>query len=206
MTYSGSFERRAGAGHRVDHQPVPGDDHFVVAARANALFARGKQLLAALGQLGGQLVRLAAEDLRALLERLRQVEDVAAFEVAVVGHIVHAAERRAALVAEHRFDFVGRPGVEHAFVAFAVGVFGAVEAAGRVGHVADDVVERLAHDAGVVRVAGDEIRIEIRAGQAARCRTASSRSAARASGRRPSSGRSRRRGGRRCRRPPSGRA
>ena len=43
-------------------------------------------------------------------------------------------------------------------------------------------------------------------GRAARCRRASSRSAARASGRRPSSGGSRRRPGRTCRRPPSRRA
>ena len=54
-----------------------------------------------------------------------------------------------------------RPAVEFSLVPFTVGVFGGIEAALGMGHVAQDIAENVAHHFGVPRVAADEVGIQI---------------------------------------------
>ena len=150
--------------------------------------------------------RASASPGGALAERAeRDVEDVPALEVPGRAH---------APVAEQPLDLVGGdparppspsgrllvPDVEAAFLALGVGVERRVEAALGAAHLAQRPVERLARHVQPALARPSAGSRAGRRGRAARCRRASSRSAARASARRPCSGRSRRRPGRRCRR------
>jgi len=54
-----------------------------------------------------------------------------------------------------------RPAVKLPFVPLAVGIFGGIEAAVRMRHVAEHVCENVADDFRVARLAGDEIRVEV---------------------------------------------
>ena len=85
---------RRGASQRRDHQPVPAHEHLVVAAGTHALRSRGQQFRAVTGKLRNQLRRVAVEHLGACGNRLGQVQDVMAFEVAAGGNIVDLAEGR----------------------------------------------------------------------------------------------------------------
>ena len=62
-------------------------------------------------------------------------------------------------------DFCRRPKIELAFLAFAVGVFAAIESAQRIGHVAEQIVERLTNHVGVTILAGGLPGFEIAGGQ-----------------------------------------
>src|SRR4051794_32688053 len=104
----------------------------------DALFACHEQLLATVRQFSGKLVWLAMENRGALLKRLRQVENVAAFKVANIAYVVHASKRRPPLFTQNGVDLVGRPGVKQSFVAFAIRVFRAKESTGRTRHIAND--------------------------------------------------------------------
>ena len=83
-------------------------------------------------------------------------------EIPRVGHIVHAAESRPLLLAQHRFNFVRRPNVKFPFLAFAVGVLGAEESALGPRHVAQHIIERLARHPRVVGVPGGLKRLDVR--------------------------------------------
>ncbi len=103
---------------------------------------------------------------RDLLRLARDEQDAVALEV---GPVVDApvGERRARQggIAEDRADLVGRPDEELALDALRVGVLGRVEAAGRVGHLAPDVVEGLLGDAPVERLAGGEPAVQVERGE-----------------------------------------
>ena len=89
------------------------------------------------------------------------MQDVAALEVARLARVVHAAEQLGGLRAEHGLNLARRPQVEFALFAFAVGILAAIEAAQRIGHVAEQIVERLPHDLGIARLAGGLPGLEI---------------------------------------------
>ncbi len=77
-------QRRGGLREGVDHQAVPAHEHLVVLAGPHAAVAHGRA--ASRGWRPAPPVKLghvAVQKLRALLERLGQVEDVVAFEVAL---------------------------------------------------------------------------------------------------------------------------
>jgi len=106
----------------------------------HALLARRVEL--ALDRRQPQRIRLA-----------RDVEDARSLEVgSAVDAPVPAREFRVG-GAERVPKLVGRPHEELALVAFRIGVLRGVEAAGGVGHLAQDVVERLLAHAAALRVA-----------------------------------------------------
>src|SRR4029453_4830437 len=139
------IEDLRGAGERVDHQSVPAPENLVVLARLHSLIPHGEQLRPRLRQLPFKLIQIPASQRRALLDRLWQIENaLLVLEVAVVGYIINDAETLALIWSEHLFDFRRRPYVKLAFLPFAVGIFGAVKATGRIGHIAQDVIAGLA--------------------------------------------------------------
>ena len=152
---------RARPRHRAEHQAVPGRQHLVVALRAHALRARGGHLALGRGQQG--LLRPGqggVGDAQHVLVRQR-------LGMAVVNEVALLGD---AEVADRHFELLGReqlrqlrarPAVELALVPFAVGVFRGVEAAVRVGHVPQHVIEDVARDLGVAGLAADQVGIEI---------------------------------------------
>ena len=104
------LQDRSRPGEGVDHQAVPAYEDFIVQAGQNSLFADGQQLGAAFGQFGLQLPGIAAEQLRFLFDGPREIQDVAALEIADLGHVVNAAERRRPLRRPKRRRF--RRGVQ----------------------------------------------------------------------------------------------
>ena len=83
----------------------------------------------------------------------------------VARHVVNITKGGRPFGPQHRLHLLRSPNIELPFLAFAVGVLGAVEPAKRVGHVAEHVVERLADDAEVVFPLGLLPGVEITAGQ-----------------------------------------
>ena len=183
--YRGSPKPRAGLGQRADHQRVPAGQALVVEARPDAGRAHVEQPPADLRQ-----------PLRALAPRFEH-QRVLERLWAEVRHrfVVELAERVAQLGLA--------PRVELPLDALGVGVERRAEAA-----LGSPEIGRGPSRAssGTPPRAARRPRPASRAGTrppAARCRRASSRSGGRSRWRRPSSGRSRRRAGRRCRRRPS---
>ena len=85
--------------------------------------------------------------------------------VARLGDVVDVGERLGPLGAEDLADLGERPDVVLALDALAVGVLGRVEAPFGVGHPAEDVIHRLAGDAGERRVAGRLVGLEVDRGE-----------------------------------------
>ncbi len=122
------------------------------------------------------------------------------------GHVIVRSKFRSIVRAQHLVDLGQRPDVELALLAFRVGIERGAERAVRRGHLAREPADRLARAGARVGHWPSAAMRARAAPAAARCRTASSRSAAPASARPPSSARTRRRGGRRCRPRTSARA
>ena len=103
-------------GEAGNRQRVPAEQALGIGVRRNALRARGEEI----GALGGKIGARAA----------RQIpQHRAALEVSAVSYGVGAAEGAAARLAEHRLHLCGRPYIEAAFFALAVGVLAGVESA-----------------------------------------------------------------------------
>ncbi len=102
-----------------------------------------------------------AEELGGLGDRLAEVEDRPVLPVAVLGHVVDVGEFLGALGAEDFDDLGEGPDVEFALFALGVGVLGRVERPLGAGHPAEDVVHRLAGDAGVFWVVRDLVGFEV---------------------------------------------
>ena len=132
----GCIEDDRGARERGDHQPVPVGEHLVVPARAHALGARRKELLAKAGK--PPLVLRAAE-----LQAGETIEDRVAFPVAFRGGVVDEREGRAVLEPEHGDDLIEAPDVELAFLALGVGVERGGEGAAIRDHLALEPGDRL---------------------------------------------------------------
>ena len=131
----GAAEHRADGGERRDHEAVPVGEHLVVAARRHALRPVVEQRLAHCRK--ARLVgRLAGR------RRREAVENGAAFPVAGRAHVVDRLEI-GSVGAEQTVDFLLRPGVEPAFLALAVGVDRAGEAAVGRRHLAQHPGHRL---------------------------------------------------------------
>ena len=130
--------------------------------------------------------------------KLEAIWNIMPFEIALRGHVVMRSKKFGIVLAEQRRDLGERPDVELPLLAFRVGVERGAERPSGAGHAARATPRSRVRGCGIGHwpSAGRPARA-IRA--AARCRRASSRSAARASSRRPSSARSRRRDDRRCR-------
>ena len=86
--------------------------------------------------------------------RLRAVENIVAFEIALVCHVVVAHEEAAGLRADQLDDLVLRPDVELALFAFRIGVERGGERALRRGHFALEPFHRLARAGGEKQAAG----------------------------------------------------
>ncbi len=160
------FQRGAGQGQGVDRQAVPTDQHFVVQARLHALGSHGQQLATVLGQLLGQLPRVAAQNAGRLNQRLGQVQDIAApskLPASLTSYTAQTAWPRSGPSTPS--ISAGRPDVKLAFVAFAVGILRAVKAALGVGHLAQDKVAGFPRHAGKVGVARGLKGLDIAAGQ-----------------------------------------
>ena len=191
----GALKDGAGIGEGGDRERVPRGDPLVVEAGPDPLRA----VLVERGSRGVDPRR------RGCLGAARKVEDVLALEVAPRRSRPSRRPDRppppARPAAPEDFaQLVLGPDVEEALLALGVGVERRVEAALRTAHLAQHPVERALAGLAPALVARAPESRGGRRGRGARCRRASSRSAARASARRPSSGRSRRRPGRRCRR------
>ena len=174
---SSRSSRRAASESAARARPFQDGDRLVVAKRLRPLRADGEEPRLRLR------VELAADDRAAVLERLEQ--------------------RR---VEAEPLPFGRRPGVREPLDAVGVGVLRRREAAAGDAHLAQEVVDRLLDDVAVPLLAGHDPARGGTPRRAARCRRASSRSAGRASARRPSTGGSPRRRRRRARLPPSRRA
>jgi hypothetical protein len=152
----GLFDDARRAGQGVDHQGVPTDEDLVVLAGADALVANRQQFGTGFGELHFQLVDIPVFHRGALLDGFGQVEDAfAVLEIAGVADVIGITKTLAGFLTEDLFDLGGRPNIELSLLAFAVGVFSAVEAAGGIGHVGEDVVAGLAHDTGEALFASD---------------------------------------------------
>ena len=193
---SSRTERGRGLGERGEEQRVPAEQHLVVEPGAGC-GARWRTVRPASCTASDGGWAIDVQDVAAV-PRVR-IDEVPVGGDAVVAHDL------VGVGAAHLAELVERPEVELALDPLGVGVFGRVEAAGRIGEVAQHVADDVFDDRAVPLLAGREIAVQVRRGSA-RCRRASSRSAGRATSRRSSSGRSRRRGGRGCRRRPSRRA
>ncbi len=100
------------------------------------------------------------------------VQDALALEVPALAHIIERGKNHRIVVAQHLAQLGGRPDKEGALFAVRgirrgqrVGVLGREEAAGRVAHLADDIVERLFGDAAIEWVAAVLERLDIDARQ-----------------------------------------
>ena len=144
----GPVERPAGLGEGAAREPVPPGQDLVVACGVDPALPRRVELAPdASDPLG---LGLAGHE-----------EDALALEVRAP---VHAPVLRRVLGVggpEDLPQLVGRPDEELALVALGVGVLRRVETAGRVGHLAQDVVERLFRDAPAVGVAEGEPRVQV---------------------------------------------
>ena len=108
------IENDAGIDQRRDHQPVPVGQHFVVEAGPHAPGARLQQ-----DRAQARKPRFVSFTARQSLE---PIEDVMAFEVAFVSHVVVAREELAGFRADQFDDLVFRPDVELALLAFRIGI------------------------------------------------------------------------------------
>ena len=166
-THSGRSSAAPALRERDDRQPVPRRDHLVVARGLRTLGARGQQrgLHAApahgIGRVDRELQRGGA-----VLER------------AAVGDREQLRGPGAVLGAQHVAELGGGPGVGLALDAVGVGVERGREAALGGDQVAEQEPGRLVGHAQGERRAGDPVQVRVDRGAAARCRRASSRSAA----------------------------
>ena len=116
-------EHCAGPGQGVDHQPVPTHQHLVVAAGPHAA-APGPP--AAWRRSAVNSSSSAAASRPSILaqtgDRLGEVQDVAALEIARSRSRRRHCRRRPLVGAQHGLHLLRRPDVELAFLAFAVGV------------------------------------------------------------------------------------
>ena len=191
---AGSSEHDAGIGQRRDHQAVPVGQHLVVEAGPHA-FARAasSSLSRSMASRGLVLASLRGK-------RLRRLRILWPSKLPSVGHVVMLQQKtqrrprpapRRSRPATRRRTCPPRPRNRHR--------------ARRENAPSGVVISRAsqptvsARALAEQRVAGRAHRPAPAARAAARCRRASSRNAAPASARRPSSARSRRRDGRRCR-------
>jgi hypothetical protein len=130
----GAAERAPRLRERARHETVPGRQNLVVAPGLHPALARLEQLAAP--RRSAFRIRLTGQPENTLALEIRAAVD------APVRH------RRVGVRPEHRADLVGRPDEELALMALGVRVLRGVEATGRIGHLAQDVVERLlAHTA-----------------------------------------------------------
>ena len=144
----GPAERSTGLGERAARKPVPRREHLVVTRRVDASRPRGVELLPdRRDRLGVGLAR--------------QVENALPLEVRPPVDAPVPSGHRGVGLAQHLPQLVGSPDEELALVALGVGVGRGVEAAGRIGHLAEQVVERLLRDAAVLGVAEGEPAVEV---------------------------------------------
>ncbi len=167
----GGAEDPAGAGHRRDHQAVPGRQHLVVERRTRPAVARLEQHRPGAGDHVDDVVDRPADARGDVLERRGRVEQVLAGELllriegGVAAGLEAEAQRHDARVrlAEQRLDLALRPDVERAlgdvrarlprrFGRDAVGVLGRIEAAAGVGQIAIDVDQGVVGDRGEQRI------------------------------------------------------
>ena len=189
--------RRAGRPHKGgDRQAVPVGEDLVVEAGSRTRLARASRRRARMAP-GGRLpvARSGGRE---------PIEDLVAFPVSVGGHVVVAANN-AASSAQNAVDLGLRPDIEVALLALPIGIERGRRRRHRRRHLArqpgDDLVGALAEEwPRVAREPAPGVR------GAGHCRRASSRNGARASGRRRSNGRSRRRDDRGCHPAPCARA
>ena len=121
-------------------------------------------------------------------------------EIAPGADVVKRSKECSIFRPQDLLDLLPGPDVELALLAFGIGVERGAKAAFLGGHFALQPAHRLAARARGIPGYRCAERPAPAAPEAGRCRRASSRNAAPASGRRPNSAKSRRRGGRRCRR------
>ena len=155
------LEHHGRASHRVDHQPVPAREDLVVFAGTNSLITNREQLLLGLRHLLAKLIDIPTFDGRTLFQRLAEIWDVLAFEVAMLGDVEDVAELLRKILSKNTLHFVDGPDIELAFFSFAIGIFGAVETTSVVRHVLEHVVTDLFRDNQVTLVAGRGERIHI---------------------------------------------
>ena len=105
------------------------DKHLVVASRPHPPGPGGQEPLAVFGQLDFQFAGAAMQDRGAGGNRVGDMQDVAALEVADLAHVVDFAERFGPFLAQHGGHLLGRPEVKGSLGPFAVGVFAAEETA-----------------------------------------------------------------------------
>src|SRR5216683_6201024 len=91
----------------------------------------------------------------------RDVEDALALEVRAAVHAPVAAGELGVGVAQHLAKLVRRPDEELSLVALGIRVLRRIKPAGRVGHLAQDVVERLLADPPALRVAEGEPAVKV---------------------------------------------
>jgi hypothetical protein len=93
------------------------------------------------------------------------VEDRAALEVSARGHPVDPHERAGPVGSEYRFDLLGAPHVEGAFLSLRVRIAGGMERARRRTHVGEQVAEHLLGHRPEVGRSGEPVGVDVEPGQ-----------------------------------------
>ena len=103
--------------HAANHQPVPGRQHLLIAARPHARLAGREQLRAGARQPGPDLAPVQAAAGRELVDRHERMQMPAALEVGSAIQAVNARHHRILAGFQQALDLLARPGIEAAFLA-----------------------------------------------------------------------------------------
>ena len=152
-----AVERDGGFGERGEEERVPPEEHLVVELRADALLAAFEERAEVPGHRRRHRLVAVGDVQDAAAEVRVRVDEVPGFGDAEVAHHL------VGVVAAHLADLGRRPEVELAFDALGVGVLGGVEAARRIGEVAQHVADDVFDHRPVARLAGDQIAVQVRA-------------------------------------------
>ena len=155
-------------GEGGQHQPVPGGQYLFVAPRMYPLLADGEQFAPRLGQFCARAGKIG------------NFQNIPPFKVTFLGDVIRG-HKSVRLRTQHGSDLVRRPDEKPALLPLAVGVLGGIKAAGRtcgepfgfaqgrpgrtIGHLADDVIERLLRDGAFEWIAGHLPGVQVDAGQ-----------------------------------------
>ncbi len=146
----------------AEHQSVPGSENLVIAMRADSFRAGDEHFI--FGRRKQWLIRIShvrIDNAQNILPRQR-------LRVAVVKKISFRGDPE---ISRGDAEFLDRkqlgklfpgPAIEFSFLAFAVGVFGGKKSAVRMRHVPQDVIQNVADNFRVPRVAADCKSVEVK--------------------------------------------
>src|SRR5439155_21237488 len=129
------------------HENIPRRQHLLVASWFFATFPYFEEPAAAIVDNSSHTRRVDLVSGGKVVDGRVYMQDVMTFEIALSSDIEVVAEDRAVTFTQRGNDFFSRPDEELAFDAFRISVSARIEAASRIRHLANNIIERLGRNA-----------------------------------------------------------